>query len=231
MARRKKKNQKQEEETLVDVVSKVETAQDFVEQNKNMIMTVVGVIILVVAGVLAYLFMYKAPLEKEAAEIMQYAQNAFDNEQYAIALEGDTINENHGFLDIMDNFGGTDASNLANYYAGICYLNLGNYDIAKGFLNDYSPKGDFLGSFKYAALGDCYSELNEMDNALSNYKKATKTNKNEYATPLHLLKLGMFQENQGNAGDAKATYSQIMDDYPNSPQAIEAEKYLTRVGG
>lgn len=230
MARRKKKQVKQEEETLVDVVGRVETLQDYVEQNAQKIMMIIGAIVLLIAAGLAYYLMYKKPQELKANELIQYAQFQFDKEAYAIALDGDTINTDRGFLDIIDSYGGTAAGNLSNYYAGICYLNLGNYDVAIDYLNDFSVKGEVLGSHKYAALGDAYSELEQMDKALSNYKKATTTDPNEFSTPLHLMKLALFQEHQGNTDEAKKAYATIKDKYPNSPQATDAKKYLARLG-
>ena len=97
-------------------------------------------------------------------------------------------------------------------------------------VNDYSAKGRVLPSFKYAALGDAYSELNNMDKALSNYKKAASTNPNEFATPVHLMKLGLFLENQGKMEEAKDAYTKVTEKYPSSPQAVDAEKYLARAG-
>lgn len=229
MARRKKK-EKQEEETLVDVVGRAETLQDYVEQNSQKILTIIGVIVLLVAAGLAYYTMVKAPKEAKATELIQYAQFQFDKEAYAIALDGDTTNTDRGFLDIIDAYGGTASANLSNYYAGICYLNLGNYDMAVDYLNDFSVKGEVLGSHKYAALGDAHSELGNMDKALSNYKKATTTDTNEFSTPLHLMKLALFQENQGKTDNAKKSYAQIKDKYPNSTQATDAKKYLARLG-
>ena len=184
-----------------------------------------------VAAIAAYYSFYKAPRNKEAAELIQHAQLKFDSEQYAVALDGDTINPNHGFLDIIDNYSGTDAANLAQYYAGICYLQLGNYDVAVEYLNDFSDKARVLGSHKYAAIAHAHSELGNMDKALSNYRKAATTNPNEFSTPLHLMKLGLFLENQGKADEAKTTYSKITKTYRTSAQAVDAEKYLARIGG
>lgn len=231
MARRRNKQVKQEEETLVDVVGRVETVQDYVEQNSSKIMTIIGVIVLIVALIAAYFNFYVTPRNNEASELIQYAQFNFDNENYAIALDGDTINPDQGFLDIIDNYSGTKSANIANYYAGISYLNLGNYDASISYLNDFSEKGRVLGAYKYAALGDAHSELENMDKALSNYRKAASTNPNEFSTPLHLMKLAFFLENQGKTDEAKETYNKITSKYPNSAQAVDAKKYLARIGG
>lgn len=229
MARRK--NKQQEEDTLVDVVGQVENLQDYVEQNRNTIMAAIIGIILVVASILAYLYIYKAPRDKAASEKIHHAQFAFDQGNWEIALEGDTINTDQGFLDIIDAYSGTQTANLAHYYAGVCYLNIGDFDTAISYFEDYREKGKVLPSFKFANLGDAYSEKGELDKALSFYKKAVAAHPNEFSTPMHLMKLGLLYEKQGQKADAKETYQRIADKYPNSLQAVDAEKYLTRVGG
>ena len=40
---------------------------------------------------------------------------------YNLALNGGE--GKYGFIDIIDNYGSTDAGNLANYYAGMAFLN------------------------------------------------------------------------------------------------------------
>ncbi len=227
MARRINKK-KQEEETLVDVVGSVNTLQDYVEENSTKILGVVGILILLIGGFFVWKHMYQMPKEEEASKKMIQAQVKYDQGNYTEALEnpGGTAS---GFLDIIDNYSGTKAGNLANFYAGVSFLNLGKYEAAIEHLNKYKAKDDLSASYKFANLGDAYSELGQKDNALSNYKKATTTNVNDFSTPLHLLKLGMYQESQGSSEDAKSTYQDIVSNYPNSTQAIDAEKFLIRL--
>lgn len=67
-----------------------------------------------------------------------------------------------------------------------------------------------------------------MDKALSAYKKAAKTD-NEFFAPYYLFKLGLLNENQGNADAALKAYEQIASDYPNSQQGQSIEAYIARV--
>ncbi len=228
MARRKKV-QKQEEETLVDVVGKVETLQDYVEQNSSKVLSIIGLFVLIVGGFLAYQFMYKAPRNAEAMNMLSKAQLQFEKDSFALALDNPG-GGSKGFLDIIDEYSGTNAANLANFYAGISYLNLGSFDVAADYLNDYSPKDDITPAQKYAALGDAYAELGEKDKAISNYKKATTTSTNGFVTPINLLKLGMYLQSNGDAEGAKQAFAKIKSDYPKSSVYDEAEKYLIRAG-
>lgn len=218
-----------EEDMLVDVAGQIKTVEEYIEHHRKTILAILGIIALGVAAWVWYTQFYQKPKQAAATEKIQYAQNYFDQAKYEYALDGDTLDTDAGFLDIIDNFSGTPSANLAKYYAGISYLNLGNYDMAVSFLNDYSNTGAIIDSYKYGALGDAYSELGDNDKALSAYKKATTTQINEAATPYHLWKLGLFLETQGNATAAKDAYSKITTEYPNSLQASDAKKYLARV--
>jgi tetratricopeptide (TPR) repeat protein len=136
-----------------------------------------------------------------------------------------------GFLSIIKDYSGTDAANLANYYAGICYINIGNFDAAVSFLNDFKPDGTVGPTMKYGALGDAYSELNQMDKAKENYTKAAEASDNELLTPYYLKKLALLHETQTEYAKALEIYRRIKSKYPNSNEALSIDKYIARAEG
>jgi tetratricopeptide (TPR) repeat protein len=229
MARRKT-NRKKADETLVDIVEVKDNAQSFVDQNQRLIFGLgIGLIVLV-GGYFFYQNLYKAPKEKEAMEQMFKAQEQFERDSFALALTnpgGGYV----GFLDIIDSYSGTKAANLSNYYAGVSYLNLGQFDAALDYMKSFSPAGQVGPVMKFGVLGDIYSELDQMDSAMSNYKKAINSGENEVLTAYYLKKLGMLHEKNGNMAEAKSSYEQVKADFPNSPYASDIDKYITRVAG
>ncbi|MEZ5043570.1 MAG: tetratricopeptide repeat protein [Saprospiraceae bacterium] len=229
MARRKT-NRKKADETLVDIVEVKDQAQGFVEENQRLIFGLGIGLILLVGGYFFYHNLYKAPREKEAMEQMFKAQEQFERDSFALALTnpgGGYV----GFLDIIDSYGGTKAANLANYYAGVAYLNLGQFDASLDYMKSFSPDGKIGPVMKHGVLGDIYSELNQMDNAISSYKKAISGGENEVLTAYYLKKLGMLYEKNGNLADAKSSYQKVKSAYPESPYATDIDKYITRVTG
>src|SRR5690606_27939613 len=115
---------------------------------------------------------------EKAISQMWKAQQLFDQDSFLVALEnpgGGYL----GFLDIIKEYGGSDAGNLAKYYAGVSYLNLGSFDKALPYLQDYSPSGSIGPALKHGALGDVYSELNQMEKAKSEYQKAVASTDND----------------------------------------------------
>lgn len=227
MARRRQK-QKQDDEVLIDVVEARDSAQDFFEKNRVLLLIAIGLVVVIIGGLFAYNQFYKGPKQQEAVEQMVQAQTQFERDSFALALTNPGGGFS-GFLDIIDNYGGTPAANLAHYYAGICYLQLGQYEAAISYLTDFKAKGDLLSITKNGALGDAHAELNNLDKAMSFYEKAVNAEDNDILTPYYLKKVGMLQENNGNTPEALATYERIKNEYPTSVEAREIEKYIARV--
>ncbi len=227
MAKRKK-SQKKADETLVDIVEVRDQAQGFMDRNQNLVFGGLLALVLIVGGLFAYNNFYKAPRQQEATEQMYQAQIQFERDSFARALTNPGGGY-PGFLDLIDSYGGTAAGNLAHYYAGIAYLNLGQYEAAIDYLQDYDPDGTITPIMKYGALGDAYAELNDFDRAMSYYEQAANAGENEMLTPYYLKKVGMLHERQGNFTQALQAYEEIRENYPNSPDGRDIDKFIVRV--
>lgn len=225
MARRKNTRQ-QEEEVLVAEEIQQQTG-DFMERNQNLLFYVLIGLVALAALYFAYKYLYLGPKQTEAMEQMYKAQEQFDRDSFRLALKNPGAGF-PGFLDIIDDYSGTKAANTASYYAGISYLNLGQFEAAIEYLDDFSASGDVLPITKAGAIGDAYAELNDMSNAMSYYKKAANAGDNEILTTYYLKKVAMLHEKNGDKSSANAAYMKIRDNYPNSPEAGDIEKYILR---
>ena len=212
--------------TLDETASKTE---DFVAKNQKIIIGVVGAIAVVLVGYLAYQKFVAAPKEDEAATEMfqaqQYFQQATDgvasDSLYKLSLKG--AEGKFGFVDIADKYSGTDAGNLANYYAGIAYLNTGKYTEAIEYLGNFKSEDIVLNALAKGAIGDAYSQNNQPKEALENYVKAVEVNKNDFTTPRFLLKAGKTALALGNKEDALKYFTDIKDNFDASPEAASVD--------
>ena len=118
---RRKRNQKQSDETLVDIVEVRDQAQSFMDANQTYIFGGLVALVVLVGGFLAYKNFYKAPKQQEAVAQMYRAQQRFEQDSFALALTNPGGGFS-GFLDIIDEYSGTPAANTAKYYAGVSYL-------------------------------------------------------------------------------------------------------------
>ena len=182
----------------------------------------------IVGGFFAYNNFIKKPHQAEAVDQMFRAQEQFERDSFALALSNPGGGY-MGFLDIINNYGGTAAGNSAKYYAGVSYLNLGKYEAAIDYLKQFKAKGNVMPIMKYGALGDAYSELQDFDSAMKFYKKAAGEAENDLLTPYYLKKIGLLHERNGNFAEAQKAYQDILDKYPDSPVGRDIEKYITRV--
>jgi len=186
-------------------------------------------IIVIVAGFFAYRNLVSEPNEKQATEAMFRAEQYYRLDSARLALNGDNINA--GFLKVISRYGGTKAANLASFYAGSCYLKLGDYNNAIKYLKDFSTSVQQLQERDYGLLGDAYSELNRKEEAAEQYKKAgTYFEKDELLSPEYLFRSGYLYESMGKTQDAISMYRLIKDKYPASQRGADIDKYLARLG-
>jgi TolA-binding protein len=181
-----------------------------------------------VGGYLIYKYLYIQPKEKSAVEAMYQAEMQFAKDSFAAALDNPGGGF-EGFASIAESYGGTKAGNTAKFYAGVCNLNLGKYEDAIEYLEDYSPSDDITPSVKFGALGDAHAELGDLEKAASYYEKAANNNDNEFTAPFYLNKLGLLQFSQKKNAEALATFKKIFEKYPLSQEGREAEKYIARL--
>jgi tetratricopeptide (TPR) repeat protein len=186
-------------------------------------------IIVIVAGYFAYRNLISEPNEKKAIEAMFRAEQYYRMDSARLALNGDNINA--GFLKVIARYGSTKAGNMASFYAGSCYLKLGDFNNAIKYLKDFSTSVKQLQERDYGLLADAYSELNRKDEAAEQYKKAgTYFEKDELLSPEYLFRSGYLYESMGKTQDAIAMYRLIKDKYPTSPRGADIDKYLARLG-
>ena len=215
------------EEVFEGVEQSLTRAEQFLETNRNTLLYVVGAIIVVVLGVFSYNTYVVAPLEQEAQEKIFPAQKALDQEDFKRALEGDGAYV-LGFLDVANEYSGTKIGNTANYYAGICYLNMGEFDNAIKFLDEFNGKDEVLSVLAEAAIGDAFLELKQNKEALEYYNKALSMNDNTFVIPLVLMKAAIVSELEGDYKGALEYHNRIKSEFKDSREASDVEKYIAK---
>lgn len=216
MAKRRK--DKLQDETLVNVVEVKESAQDYFEKNKTLVISIITALVIGIGGFVVYKFFIQEPKEKAARAAIYRAEQQFARDSFALALE----NPGGGFeslLDVIDSYSGTETANLASLYAGISYLNLGRFDDAISYLNSHSAGSLYSKIMKNGCLGDAYAELGDSGQALSYYSKAVSAGSDELLTPYYLYKKGLLAKSNGDMASAKSAFTKIKKDYPNSNEA------------
>lgn len=222
-----KKVENPQDAVVAEAVSKTEA---FFEKNGKAVVAVLVVLVLLVAGGYAYKNFVLDRNVAAAEELIVEAQERFAGEtpDYALALNGDEAGA--GFLDVVEQYGSTPAGNLAKHYAGVCYLHLGDLDLAAEYLAKYKAVKGLAGAVVNAQniglRGDIAVEQGNYEEAVKLYKKAVAASDNNFTAPLYLYKQGLALVALGNQAEAKACFQTIVDDYKSSFEAREAERHL-----
>ncbi|ALM49989.1 hypothetical protein AMR72_14415 [Flavobacterium psychrophilum] len=207
--------------------------EEWVARNQKGIL--VGVVAIAVAaiGYFAYNRFVADPKENTAAEDMFQAQLYFDqavnaptasDSLYKLALNGGE--GKLGFLGIIENNSGTDAANLAEYYAGTSYLNIGKYKEAVEHLEKFSTKDEILDAMAKGATGDAFAQLKKNDDALEFYDKAAKATNNDMIAPRYLFKAGQTALALNKKAEALKYFKEIQDKYSTSQEGATIDAYV-----
>ncbi len=216
--------------TLDEGASKTE---QWVAKNQKMIFIVVGAIALIALGSIGYKKFIQEPKEVEAKNDMFQAQSYFDQALNAVdqdslfnlALNGGE--GKFGMLDVIENHSGTDAANLANYYAGMSYFQLKDYKSAIAHLDKFKSDDQMLAPMAKGTIGDAFVQLEQFDEALDYYNQAANTSPNDFTTPMFLLKGGTVAlAKLNNAQKALDMFKKLKEDYPNSTEASNIDVFI-----
>jgi len=219
------KNQAQEQ--LKSIEENLTKAEMYVEENKNNLMVIVLAIAIGFSGFFAYDRFYVQPKENNASTEMYMAEKNFELSKFQEALDGDE--QYAGLLEIIDTYGGTKSANLAEYYAGIPYLRLGDATNAIQHLDKFSSDDEILSPIAKAAIGDAFSELGQNEEALDYYIKAAELRTNDFTTPIFLMKAANAAYTLGDNENALLLYTRIKTEFASSNEGQKVDKYIARV--
>ncbi len=210
------------QQNVAEAVSKTEV---FFKENGKLIYGCVICVLVLALCVLAYNRFILQPKKQQATEQMAQAERWFQAGEYQLALEGD---ENYpGFEDIIDSYG-SKAGEAVYMYAGVAKLQTGEWEDAINLLKKYKGEDPILLARAQACIGDAYVELENYNEAIVWYKKAVKTTDNAYAAS-YLLKAGIAAEAAGQPELALSFYKTVKDQWQNAPEAMEIDKYISRI--
>jgi tetratricopeptide (TPR) repeat protein len=215
---------------LDETASKTE---QWVAKNQKYILSGLSVIAIITVAYLLYQRFVVTPKENDAAEQLFTAQQNFQkaidgdvkaDSLFNLALKGSE--GKFGFLAIAEEYSGTDAGNMAHYYAGISLLNTGKYSEAIAQLEQFKADDAFLSVLACGAVGDAYAQQNKLNEALLQYVKAAEMKTNEFTTPRYLLKAGQTALVLGKKEEALKHFNAIKEKYESTPEGASVDAYI-----
>lgn len=203
--------------------------QAFWNKNSKTLLIGVSVIVIAVAGFWGYNNFIAGPKNEKAADLMVIPQKYFGIDSFNLALNGD--GQSKGFMQVIKNYGSTPSGNLAKYYAGVCYLHLGDFANAVKYLKDFDANGaQQIQLMAYGALGDAYSEQKKNSEAVESYKKAAHAfEKDEANSAEYLFRAALLLETEGKTKEALELYKELKEKFPKTDKGFQVDKYIYRL--
>lgn len=222
----KKTTPKKEEAIALDV--QLTKTEAFIEKNLKKILIAIAAVVVIVVAFFAY-NNYMSGKDAEAQKAIAASQDAFAQQQYEKALNGDGA-LSIGLLRVIDEYSGTKTANLAKLYAAICYANIDKYDEAISMFEDFSQKDDqMISPASLAALGNCYIQKDQTAKGIELLLKAAKEADNDALSPVFILQAARVYEAEGQSDKALELYKQIKEKYYLSPVSQDIDKYIEKV--
>jgi len=200
----------------------------FFNQYDKIIYGVAIGLLVVVCALLAFNKFYLFPQSEKASAMMSAPIDSYmraDSLSLIVALEGD--DENEGFLTIASSFKLTSTANTARYFAGLCYLKLGDKDEALHYLLKFKQKDDVYWYAAQGVISDLYDDQENIKKAIKYCKKAAES-KDPYFAPVNLFKLGQLYEREEDWKKAALAYQAIKDRFYAEYQKMNIDKFLER---
>jgi tetratricopeptide (TPR) repeat protein len=225
------------ESTTADVFNTLDKTasrtEDWVAKNQKVILGIVGAIAFATIGYLLYNKFIVEPKEQEAMSVVFQSQEFFNDaisnpatadSLFKLALNG--AEGKLGFVGVADEFSGTKTGNLANYYAGMSYMHLKDFKNAETYLLKFKSNDEVIAATALGALGDAYSELNKVDDAIAYYKKAASKSENIYTSPRFLFKAAQLALLNDRKDEANKLFVEIKEKYETSREAANIDAYI-----
>ncbi|MDI1235012.1 MAG: tetratricopeptide repeat protein [bacterium] len=188
-------------------------------QNKTLVYGILGVLVLVIAGI-CYQFLYKMPKEERGLTAIYKAQTLFDMDSfYTVAKMAPKL---------ADEFSGTKAGNLAAYMAGTSFLYTGDYKKAIEYLEKVSFSDKVMSTQVIGLLGDAYVENKDLDKGLSQYTKAAKSANTEFTAVWWYKKAARIHEKRDEWKEALTIYNKLKKEYKDAEGNNDIDKFIGR---
>lgn len=221
-----KSNKKENLKGFENVEETLTRTEQFLEDNYKSMLYILGVVVIIVGGVWIGKLRINSKTNEAQAQ-MYVAEDYFAKDSFNLALYGD--GNYLGFIDIASEYKLTRTGNLANYYAGVCLLNLGEYQNAIDYLDKFRKRDKLVSPVALGCIGDAYIELGETAKGIEYYNKAASFTENDFFSPIFIMKAGQIFELEGDYNSALAKYEEVKAKFPDSNEGNNIEKYIARV--
>jgi hypothetical protein len=208
MTKRKLTREEIEEDILV---TRYYQTQQYLKDNKALVIGVAVAIVVVIGGIIGY-SVYSENQETKAQNMLSNAQMSFMQADYENALNGNTDAFTAGFKTVMSEYGGTKAANLAHYYASVSAFKLGQTTDALSYIQDFKTTEGILGVAPIQFYASLLEAEGNFSQAGDKYVEAAEWEETPTTTPQNYINAANAYIAAGNSDKALTIINRLLDD-------------------
>lgn len=237
-----------------ELVHSIESARDFLETRQRQITgAIVGLVVLALA-VVGFMF-YRQSTQSRGSDLLAEAMVALNARVVPTGTTGEenlpagatlgatgTFSTEEAKLKAAlpklkaaaDAYPDSSSGITARYHLAGAYAALGqNQDAIKEFDDVVKRSGASSLYGRMARLGkaDTQAHSGQLDAAIATWKEMTTSDADDLPVDAILIELARAYVQKGNTEEAKKTFTQIVDNHPNSPYLAEARTELENLKG
>ncbi len=228
MAKKNTKNTKEEyasEEVFQDLDQFAQRTENFFERNAQKFAIGFGLVIVGVIGYFLYLQYVQKPKELTANTKLV----AIQKDYAADSIDKVLGNEVSGAAHLANEQGNLPAGKMAALFAGNAEFRKGNYQKALEYFKKYDSDDDITLALAQVAIGDCYVELNDNEQAMSHYKKAINETENGGTQLIAVKKAVILATETGKESEGLQILEKFKKEHPDSDNSGFVDAYVARL--
>lgn len=151
----------------------------------------------------------------------------FEKGQYSEALMGSSTFK--GFYHVLNDYRGWKNVDMVKFYIGLCLIKTKDYDNGIIYLNSIHLKEPLMECRKLIFLGDTYADLNNYNEAINYYRKATTVYHNDTDNIDALYKMILCYEKMQKYNEALKLTQDTIAQYKNMKRHKDFIKKKTQL--
>jgi TolA-binding protein len=201
----------------------------WIEQNRRLVTYIISVPIILVA-VLWFVQNNRRQNNERATTDLAKVYHLYDLGQYQLAIDGIPQENIRGLQSIVDDYGSTQAGEMAKLYLANSYFNLHNYDKALTYFQGVDIGDKLLSSSALAGEASCYEAKGNHDEAAGLYEQAASKYMTAIQAPDDLFKAANNYSMAGKKDKAAEMLQRLKKEFPTSAYARDVDRYLAEFG-
>ncbi len=197
----------------------------WVDENKRLAGYIVAVPIVLVA-LWFWWGQKKSEWNELASTMLSKVGSYYDEGRYEMAINGVPQEGIQGLQAIVDEYGSTNAGQMAKLYLANSYYAMKNYDKALEYYDDISVSDKMISAAALAGVASCYEVKGNYEKAAVNFEKAASKNKTPLTAPEYLQKAAVNYAAAGNKEKAVELLQALKKEFPNSSFARDADMFI-----